>query len=119
VNYTVNGKSYTFEDYLRQNHVTGFLVLHDNVILVERYLHGATAESRFVSQSISKSIVAVLVGIAIDRHLIDSVNEPVTRYFPELASSGYKTPRSRTCCRWRPASTTARTTRTRRPARPV
>jgi CubicO group peptidase (beta-lactamase class C family) len=90
VNYTVNGKSYTFEDYLRQNHVTGFLVLHDNVILVERYLHGATPESRFVSQSISKSIVAVLVGIAMDRHLIDSVNQPVTRFFPELASSGYR-----------------------------
>jgi CubicO group peptidase (beta-lactamase class C family) len=90
VNYSVNGKQYTLEDYFTQNHVTGFLVLQDNVILLERYFHGARPEDRFVSQSISKSIVAVLIGIAVDKHLIDSVNEPVTRYLPELAATGYR-----------------------------
>lgn len=90
ISYTVNGKSHTLDEYYSQNHVTGFLVLRDTSIILERYFHGATAESRFVSQSISKSLVAVLVGIAVDLRLIDSVNEQVTRYLPELASSGYR-----------------------------
>jgi CubicO group peptidase (beta-lactamase class C family) len=90
LSYTVNGKPYTLEEYFYQNHVTGFLILRDTSVLFERYFHGSTAESRFVSQSISKSLVAVLVGIAVDRGLIKSVDDPITRYLPELASSGYK-----------------------------
>ena len=90
VTYTVNGKPFTLDDYFTQNHVTGFLVLRDTTIVFERYFHGATAEARFVSQSISKSVVAVLLGIAVDRGLIDSVGEPVTHYLPELASTGYR-----------------------------
>jgi CubicO group peptidase (beta-lactamase class C family) len=90
LSYTVNGKSHTLDEYFTQNNVTGFLILRDTSIVFERYFHGATAESRFVSQSISKSLVAVLVGIAADRGLIKSVNDPITQYLPELAGSGYK-----------------------------
>lgn len=37
-------------------------------------------------RSVSKSVVSLLIGIAIDRNLITSVNEPVFKYFPEYAS---------------------------------
>ena len=90
VSYVVNGKPHTLDEYFTQNHVTGFLVLRDTTVVFERYFHGATAESRFVSQSISKSLVAVLVGIAADRGMVKSVNDPISRYLPELASGGYK-----------------------------
>jgi CubicO group peptidase (beta-lactamase class C family) len=39
-------------------------------------------------RSASKSIVSLLVGIAIDRKLITSVDEPVFSYFPEYAALG-------------------------------
>ena len=91
VSYAVNGKTHTLEEYFNQNRVTGFLVLHDSTIVLERYFHGATADSRFVSQSIAKSLVSVLVGVAVDRGLIRSVDDPIIQYVPWLESSGYRT----------------------------
>jgi CubicO group peptidase (beta-lactamase class C family) len=37
-------------------------------------------------RSVSKSVTSLLVGIAIDRRLIDSVDEPVVTFFPELSA---------------------------------
>lgn len=90
ITYRFSGKDYSFDDYLHREDVTGFLVLHDNQILAERYLHGANRDSRFVSQSVAKSILSILVGAAIDDGKIQSVNDPIVRYLPYLAKSGYR-----------------------------
>ena len=36
-------------------------------------------------KSVSKSVASLAVGIAIDRGLIRSINEPVFSFFPELS----------------------------------
>jgi CubicO group peptidase (beta-lactamase class C family) len=90
VTYKFGGKVYSFDDYLRREEVTGFLVLHDNQIILERYSHGADQDSRFVSQSVAKSILSILVGAAVDEGKIHSVNDPIVRYLPYLAKSGYR-----------------------------
>src|SRR5579872_2787174 len=90
ITYKFGGKDYSFDDYLRREDVTGFLVLHENQIVVERYLHGSNRDSRFVSQSVAKSILSILVGAAIDDGKIHSVNDPIVRYLPYLAKSGYR-----------------------------
>ena len=41
------------------------------------------------SQSVAKSITATLVGIALGEGLIDSLDDPVDRYVPELSASAY------------------------------
>ena len=46
--------------------------------------------SRFVSQSLSKSIVSILVGAAVEEGAIKSVKDPVTKYLPYLSESGYR-----------------------------
>lgn len=90
VTYKFGGKEYSFDDYLRREDVTGFLVLHDNQIVAERYLHGANQDSRFVSQSVAKSILSILVGTAVDEGKIDSVDDPIIRHLPYLSKSGYR-----------------------------
>jgi CubicO group peptidase (beta-lactamase class C family) len=54
-------------------------------ILLERYYHGARATRPANIKSAAKSIISALVGIAIDRRLIPSVDTPIVKYFPSLA----------------------------------
>ncbi len=78
------------ERYFVHNQVTGFLVLHRDTVLLERYFHGADRRSRFVSQSVGKSVLSILVGVAVDEGKIQSVDDPIVKYLPELESSGYR-----------------------------
>ncbi len=88
--YTFRNSRYSLGDYFKRNYVTGFLVLHKDQILVEKYFHDADRQSRFVSQSLSKSIISILVGAAVEDGAIKSVDDPVTKYLPFLSESGYR-----------------------------
>ena len=88
--YVHRGQTYTLDDYLRRSDALGFIVLRDDQILYERYLHGVGPMDRHLSMSVAKSVVSVLFGIAVDEGSIRSVDEPVTRYLPSLATSGYR-----------------------------
>ncbi len=89
VTYQHQGKTYTLDDLHRRTQTTGFLVVKDDVIVHERYLRGGAETSNFTSWSMAKSFVSALVGIAIEEGHIDSVDDPITKYVPELAGSGY------------------------------
>jgi CubicO group peptidase (beta-lactamase class C family) len=88
--YTFHNSRYSLDDHFKRNFVTGFLVLHNDQIIVEKYFHEADRTSRFVSQSLSKSIVSILVGAAVEEGTIKSVEDPVTKYLPYLSESGYR-----------------------------
>jgi CubicO group peptidase (beta-lactamase class C family) len=90
IEYTFRGSRHSLDDYFRRNFVTGFLVLHNDQILVEKYFHEADQNSRFVSQSLSKSIVSILIGAAVEEGVIKSINDRVTKYLPYLSESGYR-----------------------------
>ena len=53
-------------------------------LIAEHYAAGAGASRLANVKSASKSIIAALVGIAVERGLIKSVQEPIATYFPEL-----------------------------------
>ena len=111
VRYRHEGAEYGVEDLVKRTDTTGLLVLHDGTILHEGYYRGADETSRFLSMSVGKSFVSTLVGLAIGERLIASVDDPVTRYLPELAGTGYDgvTMPSRSC-RCRPEWTSPRST---------
>jgi CubicO group peptidase (beta-lactamase class C family) len=75
--------------FLALTDTTGLVVIKDDKIVFERYFHGTDAHTRTVAWSVSKSFVSALVGIAINEGRIQSINDPVTRYVPELAGSAY------------------------------
>ena len=61
------------------------LVSHQGALVLERYYHGARATQLANIKSASKSVIAALVGIAISKGLIKSVDQPIAHYLPELA----------------------------------
>lgn len=67
-----------------ENHAsTALIVAKDGRIVFERYWHGDGRDTRFNPQSMSKTLIALLVGTAIDRGEIKSVDDPVGRYVRE------------------------------------
>src|ERR687889_2134285 len=74
----------SLEDYLNASGTTAFLVIHDDRLLYERYFNGYDETSLNTSFSMAKSFASALVGIAIDKERIKSVDEPITNYLPGL-----------------------------------
>jgi CubicO group peptidase (beta-lactamase class C family) len=64
---------------------TAFLVVKDNRIIYEKYWKGYGKDSLSNSFSMAKSIVSILVGIALDEGSIRSINAPVGDYLPAFA----------------------------------
>jgi CubicO group peptidase (beta-lactamase class C family) len=60
------------------------VVSHRGRITFEYYAPGHGASRLANIKSASKSVIAALVGIAIDTRLIPSVKEPIVRWYPEL-----------------------------------
>ena len=89
VTYEVDGETYTLDDYVEDRRVAGLLVVKGDEILLERYGLGNDEHSRWVSFSIAKSVVSMLIGAAVRDGYIESVDEPITRYLPRLAGGGY------------------------------
>lgn len=67
----------------------GLLVLQDGKVRLERYRRGFGPGQRWTSFSVAKSLTSSLVGAAIEDGYIKSLNDPVTRYIPELKGSAY------------------------------
>ena len=59
------------------------LVSVDGVLQVEQYFHGASARRAANLKSASKSIISVLVGIALDQGHLESVDTTIDQFFPE------------------------------------
>jgi CubicO group peptidase (beta-lactamase class C family) len=66
------------------------IVLHQGRTVFEKYYNGIKAGTPHQLQSQTKSIVALLLGAAIDQGLIKSEDEPVASYFPDSFAPGDK-----------------------------
>lgn len=75
--------------FVEGQNLAGLIVLDDGEIVLERYADGFGPEQRWTSFSVAKSITSTLAGAAVRDGHIGSLNDPVTRYVPELAGSGY------------------------------
>ena len=71
-------------DLLSSSDTTAFIVLHDDAVVFERYFGGDGRSSIQTSFSVAKSYASALVGIAVSEGAIESVDDPITRYLPEL-----------------------------------
>ena len=68
-----------------QNDSHALIVYHDQAIQLEHYFPGHDADSFSPTQSMHKSVLAMLIGIAIEQGYIASVDEPAATYLMEWA----------------------------------
>lgn len=89
VKFSSRGRSWDLYDYLAVNRIAGLLVLKDGAIALELYQYGNDARSRWMSMSIAKSVTSTLIAAAIQQGAIGGIEEPVTKYLPQLAGTAY------------------------------
>ena len=66
----------------------GLIINKDDKQIYENYFHGFGKDSLHDTRSAFKSVAGILIGIAIDRGFIKSVDEKVYSYFPEYRPYG-------------------------------
>jgi len=84
------GNNFDLFDYLAYNRVAALLVLKDGKVAFEDYELGAGPQTRWPSFSIAKSFSSTLVGAALQQGLISSLDDPLTRYVPQLEGGSYE-----------------------------
>ncbi|WP_321299751.1 serine hydrolase [Marinifilum fragile] len=73
-------------EYLENYETVAYLIIQDGKVLYEEYWDGYDADSHSNIFSATKSIVSLLIGIAIDEGKIKSVDEPIGNYLKEFAN---------------------------------
>ena len=75
--------------YMQRQRTAGLIVLQDGRVRLERYGLGFTAEGRWTSFSVAKSLASTLVGAAVRDGYIHSLDDRVIAYIPALRGSAY------------------------------
>ena len=89
ITYTYLGQTRTVDDYLARHRTTGLLVLKGDTILVERYQYDRRPEHRMASYSMAKSVVGMLIGIAVAEKKIASLDDRAEKYVGALTGTPY------------------------------
>ena len=74
----------SFNEWAKKSQTTALIFIRKDTILYEKYFNGFSRDSYFHSQSMAKSFISFLIGAAIDDGQISGVNDPMTKYIPEL-----------------------------------
>lgn len=78
----------TLDGYFDTNCVTAFIVLKDGKIVHERYLQGRRPGDKLFSASLSKTLTAMAVGVALDEGRL-RLDEKVSSILPDLSGSAF------------------------------
>ncbi|TMR88658.1 serine hydrolase domain-containing protein [Nonomuraea basaltis] len=72
-------------EFLRSTGTTAFIAIKGGTIVSEVYFNGYRHDSTFASFSVAKPFVSALIGIALADGHLGSLDDPITKYVPELA----------------------------------
>lgn len=87
--FVFEGKEQTLDGFLESTSTNALLVIKDGKIVKEIYRNTSSDQTRFMSFSMAKSMLATMIGIAISEGKIKSVDDKVADYLPDWKGSAY------------------------------
>ena len=88
--FAFRGSLIDVEEFLFRTGTSALLIINDGKISYENYWLTGGKDVKWMSMSVAKSFISALVGIAIEQGYIDSVNDSITEYVPQLKNSAYE-----------------------------
>ena len=82
--------NYAVDNAQNLNNFYSLLVIKDGKILKEEYFNGKNRSDHFHLRSITKSVISLLAGIAIDKGFITGINQSISDFYPEYSSSEHQ-----------------------------
>ena len=77
------------EQYMAGQRAAGLVIIQDGKVRFERYGLGFAATGRWTSFSVAKSFTSTLVGAAVQDGAINSLDDKVSQFIPDLRGSAY------------------------------
>ncbi len=81
------GVFYPSEKFMEDTKTSAILVVKDDVIKYEEYFFGGDENTLFSSNSMGKSFVSALMGIAVSEGYIESIEDPLGKYILEFVGT--------------------------------
>lgn len=80
-----NNPIYNLEDLIKKEYsnIACIIVKKDGSLVYEKYFDGYTKEDVLHIASVTKSIISILIGIAIDKGYIKNIDQKVLEFFPD------------------------------------
>jgi CubicO group peptidase (beta-lactamase class C family) len=87
--YEFEGRQKSLADFFSEAEVRSFLIMKEGKVVYEYYKTPCTRYSKRQSWSVAKQILSILVGIAIEKGAIGSLEDPMDQYDPRLRDNGF------------------------------
>lgn len=87
---TVEGFEGDLAAHLERNKTTALMIIKDGTVLFENHWQGGDTESRYTSWSAAKSFTSTMVGIALQKGLIKSLEDRADAYAPKLRGTAFE-----------------------------
>ena len=78
---------YPSEKFMEDTKTSAMLVVKNDEIRYEQYFFGGDENTLFSSNSMGKSFVSALMGIAVSEEDVESIEDPIGKYIPEFAGT--------------------------------
>jgi len=88
-NFIFENETVEVEEFLSRTDTSALLILEDGKIRYEDYWLTGGKNVQWFSMSVAKSFISALIGIAVHEGHIESIEDEVTEYVPQLKNSAY------------------------------
>ncbi len=80
---------FDLDAFMQSQNAAAVVVVHEGKVVLERYGLDFDADGKWTSFSVAKSLTSTLVGAALADGYIDSLDDPVSKYLPDMRGSAY------------------------------